>query len=475
MLWVSHPEADLSRFRGMINTPRRAAKFLAVDIGNTARLSARIFIVSKPAPRGHPAGGFLRPAGYGLIHPAETKFNARTLGEGMTENARMLAWRPEKKMGDLLRAVVLPDDRWREAWIRWRQSADLERLPPGAFRLLPLLFHRLRSGKISDPWMGKLQGIYRYTWARNQILLRDAAQAARTLRENGIPVMLLKGAAMILSQYRDAGLCPSVDVDILVPDTDIRAAVRSLRGAGFSATGRYEGDLPERFIRIGFSHPFRSPQGNEIDLHWHLLYFRSFAGADESFWRHAVRREFSGLPVFLPSPTDMLLHTCLHGLYWSDTSNLRWVADASRLVQTGSIDWARLAGYAEWPGAALPLRLSLEYLGKEIPIPEETLAVIRSAPVAHGDRWVVMMYAGKENLLWNTLSLWFRHSRFSRAKPVGILPLLAGLPAFLAAYWALPSVWSVPAVALRKILRRFLPQPPATHGFHAPDQLKRSR
>jgi hypothetical protein len=363
-------------------------------------------------------------------------------------------------MEDLLRAVVLPDDRWRESWIRWRQSADLERLPSGAFRLLPLLFHRLRSGKISDPWMGKLQGIYRYTWARNQILLRDAAQAVQSLQSSGIPAMLIKGAAMILSQYHDAGLCPSVDVDILVPDADILAAVQSLRGAGFSATGRYEGDLPERFIRIGFSHPFRSPQGNELDLHWHMLYFRSFNGADESFWRHAVPREFSGVPVFLPAPTDMLFHTCLHGLYWSDTSNLRWVADAARLVQTAAIDWTQLSGYAEWPGAALPFRLALEYLREEmeIPIPRETLETLRSARVQTPDRWVVMMYAGKENLLWNTLSLWFRHSRFSRARPVGFLILLAGLPAFLAAYWALPSIWRVPGVALRKIMRRFLPR-----------------
>ena len=184
--------------------------------------------------------------------------------------------------------------------------------------------------------------------------------------------MLIKGAAMILSQYHDAGLCPSVDVDILVPDTEILAAVRSLRGAGFSATGRYEGDLPERFIRIGFSHPFRSPQGNELDLHWHMLYFRSFNGADKSIWRNAVRREFTGVPVFLPSPTDMLLHTCLHGLYWSDTSNLRWVADAARLVQNAAIDWVRLAGCAEWPGAALPLRLSLEYLREDMEIPDSS-------------------------------------------------------------------------------------------------------
>jgi hypothetical protein len=379
---------------------------------------------------------------------------------------RLDAWQPDPVLEDLLRAVVLADNRWRDAWIRWRENADLDRLSPGAYRLLPLLHRRLKSEQITDPWMGRLQGIYRYTWARNQVLLRDAARAARVLHDAGIPVMLIKGAAMILSQYHDAGLCPTVDMDILVPDTQILAAIRGLRDFGFSATGRYEGDLPERFVRVGFSHAFRSPQGNEVDLHWHLLYFRSYAGADDSCWRNAIRGELSGVPVFLPSPTDLLFHACLHGLFWSDTSNLRWVADACTLLRAAPIDWDCLAGYAEWPGAALPLNLALQYLRSfiEIDIPADAARKIKSAQVTSADRWVFMTYSGKESLLWNTLSIWFRHTRFSRPKPAGLLPALAGLPAFLVTYWALPSVWHVPAIAWRKITRRFFRRPAVPSG-----------
>lgn len=385
-------------------------------------------------------------------------------------NARMDAWYPEAGMEDLLRAVVTDDDRWRESWTRWRESAVLENLPPAAFRLLPLLYRRLRSERIADPWMGKLLGIYRHTWARNQILLRDAAQAASALRDAEIPVMLLKGAAMILSQYHDAGLCPAVDMDILVPDTEISAAIRCLRRAGFSPTGRYEGDIPERFLRIGFSHALRSLRGNETDLHWHMLNIRSFAGADESFWRRAVRADFSGLPVLLPSATDLLLTTCLHGMCWSDTSSLRWVADACTLIRRESIDWERIAACARWRDVALPLRLSLEYLrsGLGLAVPEETLRSIQAVPITTADRRVFSAYAGKETLVRSTLRIWFRHARFSRERLPGLFPLLAGLPSFLADYWAISSIWKVPGTALKKIARRFSPRSavssrPSTH------------
>jgi len=100
-------------------------------------------------------------------------------------------------MQDLLRAILLPDDRWQAAWLRWRAGADLDRLAPGAFRLMPLLYQRLRAAGWDEPWMGRLQGIHRHTWARNQMLLRDAADAARSLHQAGVPVMLIKGAAMI--------------------------------------------------------------------------------------------------------------------------------------------------------------------------------------------------------------------------------------------------------------------------------------
>jgi hypothetical protein len=374
----------------------------------------------------------------------------------MTED-RMQTWRPDDFTEELLRSVILPDTRWKTAWTHWRESANLDFLTPGAYRLLPLLYKRLRAEKFIDPWMGRLQGIYRHTWARNQILLRDAAEAVRILNDAGIPVMLIKGAAMILGYYHDAGACPTTDVDILIPEAQAVAAVAALLAAGYAGTGRYEGNVPEKFIRTSFAHAFRNPRGNELDLHWHLLYLRAFPGADADYWKHAVPAELAGMRVWLPSATDALLLACLHGLGWSDTSSLRWVADADYLIRQANIDWDRLGKYARWRGIALPLGMALRYLRDrlELPIPEAPLRLIESLPVENADRWVLKTYSGPGNLFWNALSLWFRYSRFCRNDSPNLIRLLAGLPEFMETYWALPALRQVPSVLLQKTYHHF--------------------
>src|SRR5262245_12445960 len=102
------------------------------------------------------------------------------------------------------------------AWRRTTHMADLDRLDPGSIRLLPLLYRRLERDGAQDEIARKLKGVYRHAWYGNQLRLRDAALVAGELRRRGTEPMLLKGAALTLLHYRDYGLRPMEDVDILV-------------------------------------------------------------------------------------------------------------------------------------------------------------------------------------------------------------------------------------------------------------------
>jgi len=372
---------------------------------------------------------------------------------------RMNAWRPTRQQEDLLKAVLLPDARWREAWERWRNSVRLEHLPDGSYRLIPLLLKRMEHEGIRDPWIPRLRGIYRHTWARNQVILREGAAAARVLGSNGIRVMLIKGAAMIHACYRDPGLCPMNDMDLMVPEDRAMEAVSLFRKAGWKPTSRYEGDIPERFIRIGHSHPFLTTRDIEVDLHWHLLHVLCTPGADAPFWDRAGRVEFFGNQVDLPDPTDQLLLTCLHGMYWSAASSLRWVVDAGWLIRSFPIDWDRPATYARFRGMVLPLTFALAYLREtlEFPIPKAVLSALQSSPRQSDERLIFLTYAGPGNLVWNTLSLWFRHKYFSRAKPANFFRLVWELPEFLMAYWALDHPVKIMPTFLGKVWGHFFP------------------
>ena len=92
------------------------------------------------------------------------------------------------------------------------------------------------SGRVvRDPLMGKLKGVYRHTWYGNQLRLRDAAVVLGELHRRGIEPMLLKGAALTLLHYRDFGLRPMEDVDVLVRTHQWQGGRRRAHRSGMDA------------------------------------------------------------------------------------------------------------------------------------------------------------------------------------------------------------------------------------------------
>ena len=97
----------------------------------------------------------------------------------------------------LLKACLAPADEVERHWRAWREQADLDSLDDASNRLLPLLYRRLEAAGIADPDMARLRGVYRYHWCRNQLLLAELRRLLPALRELGVEVLLLKGAALI--------------------------------------------------------------------------------------------------------------------------------------------------------------------------------------------------------------------------------------------------------------------------------------
>ena len=96
----------------------------------------------------------------------------------------------------LLRATLGPDDTARDAYERWRAQADLATIDRASQRVLALLAERLGDQR-DDAVAAKVQRIARFTWLRTQVLLERATPAVRRLTESGVPVMLIKGAAVL--------------------------------------------------------------------------------------------------------------------------------------------------------------------------------------------------------------------------------------------------------------------------------------
>ena len=197
---------------------------------------------------------------------------------------------PTAEQTDLLRAALLRGPEGVQAWERWKTADRLGRLDAASARLLGQLWRNLQRNGVADPLLHELKQHYRRTWYANQLRLRDTGVVLAALLDRGIEPMLLKGAALVVGYYGDAGLRPMEDVDILVRSEHAAAAAATLGELGWSSPQA----VTPRHVRASHAMAFTGARGGQLDLHWHLLPESCWAGADAPLWERAAMLRVAG-------------------------------------------------------------------------------------------------------------------------------------------------------------------------------------
>jgi hypothetical protein len=262
----------------------------------------------------------------------------------------------------LLKVLLLDDADWPKHWQEWSHVVDIDTLDNGSYFLLPMLYKKLAQKGVNSPHANRLKGVYRKNWFRNHQLFNHAAPVMGSLHQAGIPMMLLKGAALILEVYSDFGLRSMRDIDLLVPTGQFREAISIMHRSGWrSAYTNY----PEYGAMVDSYHAltFSDSSGFELDLHNHAFYLCMNKEADDDFWNHAAPVKIHDIPCQAMSPADQLLHVLVHGAMWNPLPPLRWVTDAIWLLKRHpDLDWSGLFRQAEKRQLVLQVRDTLDYL-----------------------------------------------------------------------------------------------------------------
>jgi len=266
----------------------------------------------------------------------------------------------------MLRAALLPGSAGLEAGRTWLATADIQRLGKASRGLLPMLYERFRNEGLDGPIMPVLKGVKRHAWYNNRLLFHHGAQAIDRLREAGIEVMVLKGAAMVTAYHHDASLRPMEDLDILVHHQDARSAVSVLQAQGWAmrrGAHRSAHYFEDGLYTVAKGCDFVHRTGVHLDLHWNLIGQCMGAQADEDFWAAAVDRTFEGRRVKVLDPADQLLHILVHGAAWSTLSPIRWIPDAMMVLdRRPDLAWDRLVRQACMRDLSLIVGDALRYL-----------------------------------------------------------------------------------------------------------------
>jgi hypothetical protein len=336
----------------------------------------------------------------------------------------------------LLRAALLKGADAVAAWKEWKSIVDWEgHLDNGSFRLLPLLYTNLKRLEVKDPLMGRLKGIYIKAWYKNQRLFFEAGKILNYLHNEGIQTIVLKGIPLAILHYRNYGVRPMNDIDILVPASQALLTADALKNAGWTPTASESQDVPMQYRH---SQQFVSESGTELDLHWTLMIESTRVVSGSDFWSKAVPIKIHGVPSYALDPTDMLFHVIIHGVKWNPEPPIRWIADAMTIIQSPDrqIDWLRIISHAKKYMVSLQIKEGFSYLYENfhVPVPKTIMDNINHMPVSYLERFEYrhLISNGEDysgTLLGGGPKYLIQYLRLTR--DTGLLPAFIGFPKYL--------------------------------------------
>lgn len=303
-----------------------------------------------------------------------------------------LVFRSSREMALLLGSVRLGGDESSQpringlidGGVRWDKLLSIA----AYHRVLGPLYSNFRvpelAPRIPSEVMRRLERSYMTEVARNLHLQAQLAQLVERLRIAHVPVVLLKGAALVPAVYEDVGLRPMCDVDVLVARHDVARTCELLRTIGYH-------DQVRACCRARRQRPHHHPKPTlvapdqimAVDVHSRI----GRRDDIEDVWQRARPVPVSGVEALVPAPEDLVLHLAVH--FFGDRQRGTAIKALGQLVDiseslrrfAGTFDWELFTDLALRGGvqsaAFFALRAARDLL--DAPVPAERLQRLRPA------------------------------------------------------------------------------------------------
>ncbi|HSE40477.1 MAG TPA: nucleotidyltransferase family protein [Acidobacteriota bacterium] len=352
------------------------------------------------------------------------------------------SWKPTPAQTLLLKASLFEDSRSIEAWEKWQECASVDELDKGSFRLLPLLYKNLQRQGVPTPLLNKLKGVYRQTWYANQIIFHDVFHCLKVFHELEIPTLLLKGAALVFFHYKDFGLRPMSDIDVLIPISELARATDVLQRLGWHSDSTESVERALWFKNTWLFHHF---SGGKLELHWYAISQSRQRNIDKDFWKRARSVDYQDVKTLATSPSDTLFHVCIHGAKWNEVPPMRWIADAIQIMKTSRVDWNSIIEEGKKRRLIVALRKTLSFLAEEFhgEIPKDVLHEISAIHVSKSELVLFESIQTEADFPMKQKGpeLWTKYRKLMSFKGAHLVSL--NFFFFLQHWWDLAHVWNV--------------------------------
>jgi Uncharacterised nucleotidyltransferase len=270
--------------------------------------------------------------------------------------------------------------------------------------MLGALAERLQStnATVSRQAARHLNGARHLSGRQRQSVIWEVHQLQRALAPLELPIMLLKGAAYVVSQDQIALGRLFGDIDILVPRARIGDIEQQLMLHGWisAKTNAYD----QRYYRQ-WMHEIppltHMRRGTVLDVHHTILPLTARNAPDPAqIMARSRPTTIAGLDsIRVPCPEDLAIHSIVHLVHEGELHNgLRDLRDIDSMLRLfGSVDgfWKRFGEYAAGNDLAQPVNLGLHLANRifHTPIPEDLLAHLsESSSNGRPARWLLHTY-----------------------------------------------------------------------------------
>lgn len=369
----------------------------------------------------------------------------------------------EEKFIDIL---ICPDDVFANRFEEWKNETIFDDIDHATLGLLPLLHKRLSRLQIVDPLSNRVSGVYKIAWVKNQILLNEVRVLSTRCAEEHIPIVLLKGLALLESVYKDAGARFLADGDVLVRPEDVQKTISILKELGWKPidTVLVSGIDTMSFGAVVHSFGFKKDPDVTIELHWHIFHTANTVSTFDLFflrdipalheadiytWEKAcplyTASQNSPAEIKRMSFESMFVHVISHGAGNNAWRPFRWVIDAVWIMRTGNMVWNAVLESAVRMNRVIDVQQACMYLSSRfgISFPQTFLDQLYATPVSRASRREYERRVVNQLLfLGNFPALWYRYWKF---EAIGtLLEKIKKFPAFLSSAWRLPHIGALP-------------------------------
>jgi hypothetical protein len=207
-------------------------------------------------------------------------------------------------------------------------------------RLYPLLYGKLKKmdDDLIPPYVVQtLSDVFKRNTFEMLRLSGEMEQISKTLNENQIPMLVLKGPVLAKDLYGDLSLRTCGDLDILVSIDDLEKVDKILQDQGYlkdNYINKLWNDWRWRNHHIEYIHPKNRVN---IEIHWRLNPFPGKGPSFEELWLRKRESSLTSYPIYYLGREDLFLFLVSHGARhgWF---RLRWLADIKQIVKQ-SMDW----------------------------------------------------------------------------------------------------------------------------------------